>query len=349
MFRPLGMTSTHFHDRNTEIVPNRAEGYQPSPAGGFDIVRTSFAGVGDGGLLTSVQDLQRWDENFFGNKMGARGQALIDQVYTPGRLNDGTAQTYAFGLMPRTYRGQQAVDHGGSFIGFRANLLRFPKQHFSVAILCNDYTAAPERMAEQVADLYLASELAPVEGPKASGAGGATVAAGRLDRWAGRYELMPGAIAQVTREGEGLSMSAFGTKVPMAPVNDSTFDISLGSARIEFRTTAAGPALTSAAFGITDPSPRLGEAPKLTAAALAEYVGRYRSDELDTWSVVEARGDTLRARMRWGEWQILSPMAKDRFTIPGLRAEFDRDKAGRIAGFRISAGRSRNVGFTRER
>ena len=44
MFGPLGMTSTHFHDRNTEIVPNRAEGYQPSPAGGFDIVRTSFAG-----------------------------------------------------------------------------------------------------------------------------------------------------------------------------------------------------------------------------------------------------------------------------------------------------------------
>lgn len=348
MFGPLGMSSTHFHDRNTEIVPNRAEGYQPSPTGGFDIVRTSFAGVGDGGLLTSVLDLQRWDENFFGNKLGSRGQALIDQAYTPGHLSDGTAQTYAFGLMPHTYRGQPVVDHGGSFIGFRAELMRFPKQHFSVAVLCNDYTAAPEHMAEQVADLYLASELAPVQAPKAVGPG-AAVAAERLDRWVGRYEIMPGAIVQVAREGAGLSMTAFGTKVPMQPVNDSTFDVTLASARLEFHTTPTGPALTAAVFGTADPTPRLGDAPRPSAAQLAEYAGRYRSDELDTWSVVEARGDTLRARMRWGEWQVLHPMAKDRFTIPGLRADFDRDRAGRIIGFRMSAGRSRNVGFARER
>lgn len=349
MFGPLGMRATHFHDRNTEIVPNRAEGYQPRPGGGFDIVRTSFAGVGDGGLLTSVQDLQRWDENFFANRLGTRGQALIDQVYTPGRLSDGTEQTYAFGLMPHTYRGLRAVDHGGSFIGFRADLLRFPTEHLSIAILCNDYTAAPERMAEQVADLYLADKLAPVTaaGPAAAPAA-VTVAADRLERWVGGYELMPGVVARVTRDGAALTAAAFGSRFPLAPVNDSTFDVAAVNARFEFRTTAAGPTLSVPSFG-TSQSPRLGPVPTLTPAQTAEYAGRYRSDELDTWAVLEVRGDTLRARMRWSEWQVLQPMARDRYTMPGFRADFDRDRAGRITGFRISAGRSHNVGFVKER
>jgi hypothetical protein len=31
------------------------------------------------------------------------------------------------------YRGLATVDHGGADAGYRADLLRFPQQHFSVA------------------------------------------------------------------------------------------------------------------------------------------------------------------------------------------------------------------------
>ncbi len=346
IFAPLAMSETHFHDNNAEIVARRAEGYQPRPGGGFEIVRTSFALVGDGGLLTTIRDLAKWDENFFANRLGTRGAALIEQVTTPGRLSSGERQTYAFGLTARDYRGQPIIEHGGSFIGFRAQLLRFPTQHFSVAVLCNDYTAQPEQMGQQVADLYLADRLAPVAGPNAKAAG-VTVAADQLDRWVGTYELLPGTVGRVTREGAVLSMSVFGQTIALAAIDDSTFDASPIADRIAFRLTAAGPGLVVKALGVLEPVVKLGPAPVYSGADLQAYAGRYTSDELDTWSVVEAKGDTLRARTRWSEWRPLQPVTKDRFVAAGARVQFDRDRAGKIAGYRVSAARTQNLVFVR--
>ncbi len=346
IFDPLGMTATQWHDNNAEIVGRRAEGYQPLPGGRFEIVRTSFALVGDGGLLTTIEDLARWDENFYSNRLGTRGAALIEQVTTPGRLSSGEAQSYAFGLMAGQYRGLPVIEHGGSFIGFRAQLMRFPAQHFSVAVLCNDYTAQPERMAQQVADLYLADRLAPVAAPKTKAAG-VTIATERLDRWVGNYELLPGLVARVTRDGPALKVDVSGQSISLAAIDDSTFDGSPMAEQVAFRTTAAGPAMAVKAFGIVEPVVRLGPAPGYPAAALQAFAGRFASDELDTWSVIEAKGDTLRARTRWAAWVTLQPIAKDRFSIPGARVQFERDRTGKVTGYRVSAGRMQNVGFVR--
>ncbi len=345
IFGPLGMTATQFHDNNAEIVGRRAEGYEPLPSGGFQIVRTSFALVGDGGLLTTIADLAKWDENFYHNRLGTRGAALIDQVTTPGRFNSGEPQTYAFGLVKGEYRGQPVIQHGGSFIGFRAQLLRFPSQHFSVAVLCNDYTAQPERMAEQVADLYLADRLAPIAA--ASGeVGGPVVAADRLDRWVGRYEIRPGTVGQITRTGSALSLKAFGELLPLTAIDDSTFSAPMLD-RVGFRSTPTGPALWSVATGPSEAAPRLGPEPKYSTVDLQSYAGRYASDELDTWAVVEARGDTLRARTRWGPWVALEPIQKDRFSAAGARVQFDRNRADRVTGYRVSAARTQNIIFVR--
>ena len=53
------------------------------------------------------------------------------------------------------------VSHGGSWGGYRAQLMRFPDQHFSVATLCNLGSADPTRRASQVADVYLNSVMKP--------------------------------------------------------------------------------------------------------------------------------------------------------------------------------------------
>ena len=53
------------------------------------------------------------------------------------------------------------VSHGGSWGGYRAQLMRFPEQHFSVATLCNLGSSDPTRRATQVADVYLNSVMKP--------------------------------------------------------------------------------------------------------------------------------------------------------------------------------------------
>lgn len=352
IFAPLEMSSTQFHDRNTRIVARRAEGYQPSAGGGFEIVRTSFALVGDGGLLTSVEDLRRWDSNFYRNRLGKGDPAFTRRLVTPPSepLADGRPQRYAFGLMPGTYRGLDIVEHGGAFIGFRAQLLRFPGEHFSVSVLCNDYTAQPEQLARQVADRYLADRFPSVAAAAAPApAGTATLSAAVLEQWAGRYELLPGIVARVERDTGGLVMHVMGQRMPLTAASESTFRAAGLSDPLQFARTPNGPTVVTEALGMWAPALRLANAPALTPAEAASYAGRYRSDELDTWATVRAEGATVQARVRWGPWQPLQPLVRDVFTGQGVRVEFSRDRRGAVTGFALSQVRTRNVGFVRDR
>jgi hypothetical protein len=155
-FRPLGMADTRFHDDRTRIVPRRATGYVPRQ-GGYGIFATLFDRVGDGGLLSTIDDLAKWDRNFYDRAVG--GEAMIRLAQTPGRLNDGTdARLWIWALPPRSFAACQRVAHGGIYNGFRAELLRFPTRPLSVACLCNLYNIDASRLAQDVADIFLAGD-----------------------------------------------------------------------------------------------------------------------------------------------------------------------------------------------
>lgn len=347
MFEPLGMAHTHFHDDNAMIVPHRAEGYQPTWKGGFQIVRTSYALVGDGGLLTTIDDMARWDANAYANRLGTRGQRLIEQVRTPGRLSDGTALEYGFGLFAGTYRGLPTIEHSGAFIGFRAALLQFPSARLSVAIFCNDYTADTDRMARRLADLYLADRMGLAAGSQSSKA--VTVPPSILDRWLGRYELRPGLLARISRDGDGLAM-ALGWSSPskLTSVADSVFVATGFPDTLAFaRKPNGNVAVMVKALRMTEPAPRLPAPPVLSAPKLAEYAGRYTSAELDTWFSFQVRSDTLRVRPRYGPSIWLEPILPDVFTGHG-RMSFERDPKGRVTGFRLSAIGLTGIRFVRD-
>ncbi len=165
IFKPLGMVHTHYHNDHTEIVKNRASGYgrEKSDAGwAYKINMTNLDMIGDGGVFTCVDDLFAWDQNFYDNKLGQGKQELIDKVQTVGHLKSGEALNYAFGLQISDYRGLKMVSHGGAFVGFRAEIVRFPEHQFSVIVLANFGSINPSRLARQVADIYLADALKPV-------------------------------------------------------------------------------------------------------------------------------------------------------------------------------------------
>jgi CubicO group peptidase (beta-lactamase class C family) len=129
LFLPLGLSHTHFRDDHAEIVKDMAYAYAYHN-GGFDLSVTNFDTVGATSLLTTVEDLALWDENFYAARVG--GEALIKQLQERGYLNDGTQLSYAAGLEIGKYRGLNIVSHAGADAGYRANLIRFPDQHFSV-------------------------------------------------------------------------------------------------------------------------------------------------------------------------------------------------------------------------
>ncbi len=155
IFQPLGMRNTHFLDDHTMRVANGADGHV-SKDGNIEIFTTDYELVGAGGLYTTVEDLFLWDQNFYRNRLGEGGQGLIDRMLIPGTLNDGSELDYACGLGISEHRGLRMIGHGGGFKGFRAELIRFPEQRFSVVVLCNLDSIDAETLALEAADIFFA-------------------------------------------------------------------------------------------------------------------------------------------------------------------------------------------------
>src|SRR6266516_3580375 len=83
IFRPLGMTHTLFYDDHTTVVRGRVAAYRARKNGDFVLDwSTNYDMVGGGGLMSTVDDLLLWDQNFYQNKLG-RG-TLINEMQTPG-------------------------------------------------------------------------------------------------------------------------------------------------------------------------------------------------------------------------------------------------------------------------
>jgi len=159
IFKPLGMKHTQFGDDNRRIIKNRAFGYQQTSSGKIENMILRFDLVGSGGLYSSVEDLYLWDQNFYGNKLGTRGPALIKDMLTNGRYNDGSEVDYAFAVKNGKHNGLPTISHSGALAGYRAFYVQFPEQQFSVIILSNLANFLPSKLASQVADIYLKNEF----------------------------------------------------------------------------------------------------------------------------------------------------------------------------------------------
>jgi CubicO group peptidase (beta-lactamase class C family) len=337
IFKPLGMTHTRFYEDHTVVVPGRIPAYEPRPDGGFRIDwSTNFDKVGDGGLLSSVDDLLLWDRNFYDNKLG-KG-TLLKEMQTQGVLNNGKQIEYALGLFISTYRGLPIVEHGGALFGYRTELLRFPQQKFSVITLCNLGTSSPRSLANKVADIYLESQLTPNRP--------ANVAA-QVDPqpFAGRYRNADShSVLDVSAKDGDLLIYGLHFK----PVDATHFAAAEGL-NVEFGTITGNPkrlTLTSATS-----APQVFDqfsAVKPSAADLASYAGEYKSSELQATYRFAVKDGKLTLATNWQEAAALDPIIRDEFEGPfGAAIVFRRDGASHITGCDLFAGRVRNIAFTR--
>jgi len=337
IFKPLGMTHTRFYDDHSVVVPGRVAAYAPRSSGGFRIDwSTNFDKVGDGGLLSSVDDLLLWDRNFYDNKLGQG--TLLKEMQTPGVLNNGKHIAYALGLFLGKYRGLPTVEHGGALFGYRSELLRFPQEKFSVITLCNLATTNPSRLSYEVADLYLAGKLAPEH---------ETELGTHVDPqpFTGLYrDAQSHGTYSLTEAGGNLAL--FGQ--PLKPTGPARFSVMPGL-ELSFETLPnSGMRMT---FNSLDSTPQVFErfqAVKLSASELAQYAGDYTSSELQATYKLAVKDGKLMLRVNWQEATPLEPSVRDEFQGPeGSAIAFRRDAKDQIIGLDVFAGRVRNIFFAR--
>ena len=79
IFSPLQMTHTQFRDNHRSMVPERAMAYDENEKkDGFTLNVSYFEQTGDGAVHTSVEDLLKWDENFYSGQVG--GKILLAEL-----------------------------------------------------------------------------------------------------------------------------------------------------------------------------------------------------------------------------------------------------------------------------
>jgi len=159
VFEPAGMTQTSWRDDYARLVPNRAVAYSMGRGGGSAYrLDMPFENVhGNGGLLTTVGDLLKWNEHY--DRPSADEAVRVRRQQEAAVLSNGRKLEYGYGLYVRPYKSVNEVSHSGSTAGYRAFLTRFPDQRVSVAVLCNAGNANATQYAHAVSDIYLGDRI----------------------------------------------------------------------------------------------------------------------------------------------------------------------------------------------
>jgi len=176
IFLPLGMQSTGYHDPNREPAhlasayisrSTRVSGDQRFIENGpeWQLSNSRTEVLGDAGLFSTVLDLARWDANFYSGAVG--GPEIVRMMEESAVLSSGEPTGYGAGLMLGAYRGLRTIGHLGGWGGYKTWLVRYPDQHFTLALLCNrrDYSDVSKADANdpshRIAEIYLGDRMAP--------------------------------------------------------------------------------------------------------------------------------------------------------------------------------------------
>ncbi len=164
IFGRLHMGSTRLIT-GADIVPYRASGYQLEDGRlrNQEWVSPSLGGTGDGGMISSVVDLAKWEA-------GIQSGALVPPdlwkaIFTPVVLNSGKTFPYGFGWFIREQNNAPYYEHSGHLQGFAAHILRFPRTRVSVIVLANLGQADPWQIAHGVAGLIRPDLKPPADRP----------------------------------------------------------------------------------------------------------------------------------------------------------------------------------------
>ncbi|RYF90542.1 MAG: class A beta-lactamase-related serine hydrolase [Caulobacteraceae bacterium] len=323
IFAPLGMTRTAWRDDFHRIVRGRAAAYQRIGAG-YQELMPFEDGYGNGGLLTTVGDLQTWNQALASNTLGDLGA----QLERRGVLSNGARIAYGRGVLVQAWQGLEEVGHSGATAGYRAWLARYPAEKLSVAVLCNASDANTVPLGRAVAALFLRpppppTETVPLRNP-------AALAGMYVNEKTGRpLVLVAGA--------SGLSVSGAG---PLYPLTADS--VRFGGDVIAFQEPGVFVLRTlEGGRYIHRRTPHWAP----TTEQLLDFPGRYHSDELDvTYRVTLDAGQlSLKLENRTLPAIAMGAMYQDAFNLSGNLARFRRDKAGKVTHLRLGSARVRDL------
>ena len=332
IFEPAGMKNTQWRDNYKRIVPNRAIAYSKS-SGTYQTNMPNEYVYGNGGLLTTAEDLLIWCNYYLNGKFGS--PSLLEKQIATSPFNNGVMHRYAAGLFTGTFRGWKFYSHDGATASYRANLETYPELGLSVAWLSNtsEFDNDTINVAEIVPDLFV-----PFKEPEhlIMASSFFAVSKEKLNSYSGWYKN--------PRTGGGIRLwmqndKLYGTQVgQLTPIAENMFRarnniIEMRSKGFLFINEAKDSIYLTAV-----------DSAKLDETAMKEYVGEYYSEEAEVKFLIAIKNGRLVIQRKPSSEFQLTPTYKDGFDAPVGNLYFEREK-NKIVNLKVSVGRARNVEF----
>lgn len=353
VFDPLGMHNTQVRPSPAHIIPGRSEGYTPSEDGTFIVARDLGAAMGAGGIYSTVGDLQNWIENYDDPQVGTAD--MIETMMTETKLNNGEGTGYGLGLFLAEHRGLRWVHHGGADSAHRSHLSYYPTINAGITTQSN-HASFDGSIAGRLAEAFFAEHMEPESESEDddSSFDADTYEPKSFDRNTGRFALDNNRnfVLQITRQKEKFFVQATSQpRLEIEPLSETRFKVVDVEAELEFHADDKEDvdAVTLHQNGAAQRASRVKDDTwKPSAKELEAYVGRYYSEEIETFYEFSInKDDKLQAEHRRRDPLVMDPSTEDTFSAGALSVEFEHDRNGRVIGFYISNGRTRDVRFQR--
>jgi CubicO group peptidase (beta-lactamase class C family) len=339
IFAPAGMMHTEWRANYRKIVPNRAIAYSKDGSGYYTNMPNEYV-YGNGGLLTTSEDLVKWNEYYQSGKLGNPSLLPRQLALTP--LLGGHKNDYAAGLFILEDRGWPLVFHDGATAGYRSNLDYYPVQGLSIAWVSNSSEFDNDNGA-------LINALRNIFIPDNSKVSDTTsqspyaIAPELLSKYAGWYRS--------SRSNNAFRFYVKDNKLwvggpgELTARSDNRFSIGNTSNVYIFTTQPKKELLFIRELGDSIYFSRQDSA-IVNERTMKEYTGAFYSDEVESSNKIEYKDGGLINILPGGRGSVLlQPTSKDAFTGGGGAFIFERNKKGDIVGYSYSTGRARNVLF----
>ncbi len=333
IFKPLKMANTGFGMPNRPLVTSyQLEGSSTRP------YKNQNAVVGDGGMYTTLADLMAWDKTFYDKTSLANG------ILERGKLDNGAPLFYGMGIIHGQYRDLQIQMHPGAFLGYRAEMLRFPEQKITIICLGNNENINPEEITRQIADAYIFKDRAKVP----------TITIEKnidTQPLVGKYEVAPNVFIEIKFENNKLSGQVTGQVKQFLHLKEAnTYYIGDSEDLAIFDDVLNGKMQT---LYVAQKNVRtVAKRPEIISGKdLENYVGTYHSIEQKVSYKFYIKNDKLWFKMGDGaevQTDILKNYSRLHFGYQNLEQatiDFQYNAIGKVSGFTLNSGRVSGLSF----
>lgn len=232
IFKPLGMNRTLVWDEKKPKIEHLALSYAPAEGAFKPIEPVSDTFVfGAKGVITTTEDLVKWIAALDTPKLVK--PEMLELAFTPMKLSNGSESSYGFGWWLGKENGLATIEHPGGYLGYRANIKRYPSEKTTIAVLSNSGQLDGVALARSIGRIYLGDKMVM---PQAKFKLDAAV----LNSYAGKYESQTagteGLVFEITVENEELFVtSPIRPKAKLLAQSAEVFSIGEGSATVTFK------------------------------------------------------------------------------------------------------------------